>query len=357
MGGARATAEDYEFAYAMDRVSSNYMKQRVTLFPECDRKALNSEWSFKSWLEDTPADVAGVKAKLTHRVGMKLACAVGDNLPAVVREETTMLEHLTKDGLIDRFYRVKLGLKGLSAVLGKIITQVTGGATKLVIRDIGHAFSSYTFTDISTGCFEIAWDVLAFAGDKMNFKVTPSKRLLWYRLLYAQYDGTPFPLAIIVSQAVNGRIVSLREPLSLPGIRAAAESEWDLLLVAGQSLGSIQLIEQIIGFFQPSGIKHTVFKTLGDIDTAKFSPKSAILYITQVDKPVFQRLLERTLKDIKRLFETQRTILWITQGCRSEEPFMNMAVGLRRRVVLESPNLMLQLPDLESSVNPSPSNS
>ena len=86
MGGARATAEDYEFAYGMERVSINYMKQLVTLFPESDRKALNLEWHFvclfeffsnvlstvqggtrqcagKKWLEDTPADVAGVKAK------------------------------------------------------------------------------------------------------------------------------------------------------------------------------------------------------------------------------------------------------------------------------------------------------
>ena len=86
MGGARATVEDYEFAYGMEKVSINYMKQLVTLFPESDRKALNLEWHFvclfeffsnvlstvqggtrqraqKKWLEDTPANVAGVKAK------------------------------------------------------------------------------------------------------------------------------------------------------------------------------------------------------------------------------------------------------------------------------------------------------
>ena len=86
MGGARANAEDYEFAYGMERVSINYMKQLVTLFPESKRKALNLEWHFiclfeffsdvlstvhagtrqcahKEWLDDTPADVASVKAK------------------------------------------------------------------------------------------------------------------------------------------------------------------------------------------------------------------------------------------------------------------------------------------------------
>ena len=314
--------------------------------------------------------------------------------------------------------------------------------------NIGHSFSSYTFTDISTGFFETAQDVFASAGDKMVFKtldvekditeqgyeehsydlvvaslvlhattdlhrtLTNTRGLLkpggyliiqevsnndvtrvgflmcalpgwwlgqndgrklspcvstleWHRLLLQsgfsgidsstpEYDATPFPLAIIISQAVDDRIVLLREPLSLPGIQAVAEDKWDLVLVGGQSLSSIQLIEQIIGLVQPSGIKHTVFKTLGDIDTAKISAKSAILCITELDEPVFKRLSERTLEGMKRLFETQRTILWITQGCRSEDPYMNMAVGLGRSLVLENPDLVLQFLDLESGVKPNP---
>ena len=312
--------------------------------------------------------------------------------------------------------------------------------------NIGHSFSSYTFTDISTGFFETAQDVFASAGDKMIFKtldvekditeqgyeehsydlvvaslvlhattdlhrtLTNTRRLLkpggyliiqevsnndvtrvgflmcalpgwwlgqndgrklspcvstleWHTLLLQsgfsgidsstpEYDATPFPLAIIVSQAVDDRIVLLREPLSLPSIQA--EDEWDLVLVGGQSLSSIQFIEQIIGLVQSSGIKTTVFKTLGDIDTTRISAKSAILCITELDEPVFKRLSERTLEGMKRLFETQRTILWITQGCRSEEPYMNMAVGLGRTLVLENPDLVLQFLDLESGVKPNP---
>lgn len=187
----------------------------------------------------------------------------------------------------------------------------------------------------------------------------------WHRLLLQsgfsgidsstpEYDATPFPLAIIVSQAVDDRIVLLREPLSLAGIQAAAEDEWDLVLVGGQSLSSIQLIEQIIGLVQPLGIRHTVFKTLDDTDTTKISAKSAILCVTELDEPVFKRLSERTLEGMKRLFETQRTILWITQGCRSDDPYMNMAVGLGRSLVLENPDLVLQFLDLESGVKPDP---
>lgn len=203
-------------------------------------------------------------------------------------------------------------------------------------------------------------------GQNDGRKLSPCVSTLeWHRLLLQsgfsgidsstpEYDATPFPLAIIVSQAVDDRIALLREPLSLPGIQAAAEDEWDLVLVGGQSLSSIQLIEQIIGLVQSSGIRITVFKTLGDIDTAKISAKSAILCITELDEPVFKRLSEKSLEGMKRLFETQRTILWITQGCRSEDPYMNMTVGLGRSLVLENPDLVLQFLDLESGVKPNP---
>jgi hybrid polyketide synthase/nonribosomal peptide synthetase ACE1 len=314
--------------------------------------------------------------------------------------------------------------------------------------DIGRSFSSYTFTDISTGFFETAQEVFASVGDKMIFKtldiekdiieqgyedhsydlvvaslvlhattdlqrtLTNTCRLLkpggyliiqevanngvtrvgflmcalpgwwlgqsdgrklspcvstleWHRLLLQsgfsgvdsstpEYDATPFPLAVIVSQAIDDRVALLREPLYSAGIQAAADEECDLVFIGGQSLSTIQLIEQIIGLVQPSGIRHTVFKTLGDIDTAKISAKSAILCLTELDEPVFKRLTERTLEGLQRLFETQRTVLWITQGCRSEDPYMNMAVGLGRSLVLENPDLVLQFLDLESGVKPNP---
>ena len=203
-------------------------------------------------------------------------------------------------------------------------------------------------------------------GQNDGRKLSPCVSTLeWHRLLLEsgfsgidsstpEYDATPFPLAIIVSQAIDDRIVSLRDPLSSLGTQAAAKDEWDLVLVGGQTLSSIHLIEQIIGLVQPSGIKHTVFNSLSDVDTAKISAKSAILSVTELDEPVFKRLSERTFEGMKRLFETQRTILWITQGCRSEDPYMNMSVGLGRSLVLENPDLVLQFLDLESGVKPIP---
>ncbi|KAK5807439.1 hypothetical protein VI817_001697 [Penicillium citrinum] len=397
-----------------------------------------------------------------HRVDMQLACQVGDHLAPVLRGETTILEHMTKANLLNRFYEVGLGLKEFSYLLGKTVKQVvhrdprmkileigagTGGATKLIMSDIGRSFASYTYTDISTGFFETAQEVFSLFSDKMIFKtldiekdivqqgyeehtydlvvaslvlhattdihrtLTNARRLLkpggqliilevsnndvsrvgfmmcalpgwwlgqndgrtlspcistleWHNALLQsgfsgidsstpESDAIPYPLAIIVSQAVDDRVALLREPLSAAGLQAAVDTELDLVLVGGQTLNTTRLVQGILRLL-PTGTKHTIFKTLCDVDVAKVSPKSAILVLTELDEPVFKRLTDKALKGLQALFESQRTVLWITQGSRSENPFMNMSVGLGRSLVLENPDLTLQFLDLEVNSKPDP---
>jgi len=86
MDGARASAQDYEFSFAMERVSVNYMRQMVAEFPPEKRATMNLEWNFermfeyfehvlsgiaagtrqfseKKWLDDTPEEIAALKAQ------------------------------------------------------------------------------------------------------------------------------------------------------------------------------------------------------------------------------------------------------------------------------------------------------
>lgn len=167
-------------------------------------------------------------------------------------------------------------------------------------------------------------------------------------------DATPFPLAVIVSQAIDDQLASLREPLSSASIQVMDHHEWDLILIGGQSLTLAHIIERIVELVQPFKIRHVIFNDLGDVDTAQISAKTAILCLTELDGPVFKRLSERTLEGMKKLFETEKTILWITQGCRSENPYMNMSVGFGRSLMLENPDLVLQFLDLEIGVRPNP---
>ena len=85
--------------------------------------------------------------------------AVGENLPAVVRGETTILEHMTKDNRLDNYYIDALGFNHAYDVATGMVAQFvhryphmniieigggTGGATAPILSEIGTAFTSYT---------------------------------------------------------------------------------------------------------------------------------------------------------------------------------------------------------------------
>ena len=119
-------------------------------------------------------------------IDVKMLQAVGENIPSVVRGETTMLEHIVKDNIINDIYVHGLGLLKYNGYLASIVQQLvhrypnakileigagTGGTTKEVLRVIGDTFSSYTFTDISEGFFENAADWFKSHSSKMAYKV------------------------------------------------------------------------------------------------------------------------------------------------------------------------------------------
>ena len=68
---------------------------------------------------------------------MHLNCAVGDNLAAVIRGETTILEHLTKDNLLYRFYETGLGLQEFSSFMGTTVKQISHRFPRMNIIEIG----------------------------------------------------------------------------------------------------------------------------------------------------------------------------------------------------------------------------
>lgn len=139
----------------------------------------------KEWKSDTGSWLHQQRAKFPDQVDLQLITAVGENLAEVVRGQTTMLEHMIKDDVLNRFYKFGLGFQRANGFMGRIMKQVahryprmkileigagTGGATKGILESLGTTFESYTFTDISTGFFEAAAEAFSPWVDKMIFK-------------------------------------------------------------------------------------------------------------------------------------------------------------------------------------------
>ncbi|XEU96090.1 hypothetical protein FSHL1_001375 [Fusarium sambucinum] len=139
----------------------------------------------KEWSSDSRDWLMQQFSKFPGRIDLQLIQAVGENLPAVVRKQTTMLEHMVKDDMLNRIYKYGLGFERANVYLGRLSKQLahryprmnileigagTGGATKGILESLGTTFESYTFTDISTGFFEAAAETFDHWAAKMIFK-------------------------------------------------------------------------------------------------------------------------------------------------------------------------------------------
>lgn len=140
----------------------------------------------KEWFEDSAEFIHDLIDQYGVNVDVKLISAVGENIPAAVRGETTILEHMLPNNLLDDFYKKGLGFARYNAFLASVMKQVahryphakileigagTGGATKSVLESMGSTMSSYIYTDVSVGFFNEAAELFKAYSDKMTFKV------------------------------------------------------------------------------------------------------------------------------------------------------------------------------------------
>ncbi|KAI1193519.1 putative PKS-NRPS protein [Nemania serpens] len=138
----------------------------------------------KEWDNDSHDDIVRIVERNKGSIDLELMCAVGENLPAVVRGEMNMLEPMVEDNKLNRFYVDALGMPRYTEELARIVAQIsnrhphmhilevgagTGGATKILLKHLTNQFNSYTYTDISSGFFSTAQEVFRET-PRMTFK-------------------------------------------------------------------------------------------------------------------------------------------------------------------------------------------
>lgn len=170
----RDNAEDYHkhfFEYIDHTVAS--VQSGTSLFAK------------REWMHDTHEQVLEIIKSYPDSIDMKLMHAVGEHLVPVIRKETTMLEYMREDNMLNDFYVKALGFDEYTETMADQVCQLahryphmnvleigagTGGATKRIFKKLGKRFGSYTYTDISTGFFEKAREVFSEVESKMTFK-------------------------------------------------------------------------------------------------------------------------------------------------------------------------------------------
>ena len=198
-----------DLLHSLERVTYFYLRSLETRFPKKDRANLKLEWHQErlfayvdhclakvvrganpfarpEWSHDTQDTILEIFNRYPDNIDLRLMRAVGENLPTVIQKKGTMLEHMIQDNMLNDFYVVAHGMPRYTKYLASMASQIghryphmnvleigagTGGATKSFLKDLGDSFSTYTFTDISSGFFAKAEETFAAHSSIMNFKV------------------------------------------------------------------------------------------------------------------------------------------------------------------------------------------
>lgn len=151
--------------------------------------------------------------------------------------------------------------------------------------------------------------------------------------------------SVMISQAVDDRIISLRDPLSQA--RGVARIK-RLLIIGGRSLVVSKLRTKIQSLLDPFVECTKVIESLEDVQENGENYGSAVVCLSGLEETTFASMNPRRVSAIQSLFREAKYIIWTTQGCLTDDPYANIAVGIGRSVIREMPHLRLKLVDIDT---------
>lgn len=152
--------------------------------------------------------------------------------------------------------------------------------------------------------------------------------------------------AVITSQATNEQVDYLRAPVGAPGNEAAVGEA--LTIIGGDrpstAIGDITF--DIVRAMEPL-YDHVHHVGMSDLLSPDFSMPfmGTVLFLADLDTPIFQELSPTTLEGMKQFFQITKTCLWVTLGALDSNPYHSMSIGLCRTIRDEMPHMRLQCLD------------
>lgn len=137
-------------------------------------------------------------------------------------------------------------------------------------------------------------------------------------------DPEPWPFNIIVAQAVDDRVTSLRDPISAINLGGPAPQE--LLIVGGEKLQTSLLADQVDRLLSRwfSGVRRVA--KMEDLLDITVGPRATVVSLADLDRAVFKDITTDRLEALKTLLENSTNVLWITSNAQTD-PYINMTIG------------------------------
>ncbi|WYZ38312.1 hypothetical protein EsH8_III_000226 [Colletotrichum jinshuiense] len=167
-------------------------------------------------------------------------------------------------------------------------------------------------------------------------------------------DEDRYTFSVFTTQAVDDRVRALTSPLLMEPGQPLAPRIDHLALIGpyDDNNGATELttlvgeIKDLVSAFARSV---TVARGLQDPALAEDALPlgSTVISLVDLHEATFSAMDPVKFQNLKSIFNNSKNILWATQGCRAEDPYANIMVGLGRSVMQELTHLNLQFVDLD----------
>lgn len=254
------TPEQKELAHFLERLSFFYLQNLRNSIPEDDpcrspdaplsgmfgmvkhiesliaggkRPFWKSEWN-----NDTQETISAASQPYLEFIDFKMVREIGENLVDIVRGNKSAIEVAMKDNLLNELYPNALGMKECTVYLARLIKQMThryphlnvleigagtGGSTKAIMNSVGDSFSSYTYTDISSGFFPAAQEIFKAQSSRMTYKVLDIGKNPSDQGFTEQYDLIIASMVLHATPSIRQTLANARKLLKPGGYLVAME--------------------------------------------------------------------------------------------------------------------------------------
>ncbi|KAI1772793.1 amino acid adenylation domain-containing protein [Hypoxylon cercidicola] len=164
------------------------------------------------------------------------------------------------------------------------------------------------------------------------------------------FDPLVMPLTVFVTQAVDDRVLFLRDPLSASSDIARTEQMiTDLIILGGNSLRISQLVGRLQALLRRHCHRIIHVRTLEETSSLPMTSTITVLNLTDLDEPFFMNPSNEKWDALKRMILHIGCLLSVTHGRREANPYANMTLGLLRCSLYELPALRVQFMDFDGA--------
>ena len=152
--------------------------------------------------------------------------------------------------------------------------------------------------------------------------------------------------SVMLSQAVSDEVSFLRNPLTPTSL---ALSVSNICLIGRNQRRNAEITSYLLRSFRRINRELPKITYLDRIENVldDTKPITSVIFLQDLDEPIWKSLSDKMLGAFKKLLGEVRHLLWVTSGCKSQNPHANMSVGMGRGLQAEYSHIRFQLIDVD----------